>query len=85
MKSWLQLNGLWRLFSGQEKKPVAKPEVKDGKRVVLFCKFCKEEGKKDDAGNVDMFWRCLGGAEDAAKAEVVGDTFARVWSIFWSD
>ena len=35
MKSWLQLNGLWRLVSGQEKKPVAKPEVKDSKGHVV--------------------------------------------------
>ena len=27
MKSWLQLNGLWRLVSGQEKKPAPKPEI----------------------------------------------------------
>jgi hypothetical protein len=35
MKSWLQLNGLWHLVSGQEKKPVAKPEVKDSKGQVI--------------------------------------------------
>ena len=35
MKSWLQLNGLWCLVSGQEKKPVAKPEVKDSKGQVI--------------------------------------------------
>ena len=29
MKSWLQLNGLWRLVSGQEKKPAPIPGVKD--------------------------------------------------------
>ena len=35
MKSWLQLNGLWRLVSGQEKKPAAKPEIKDSKGQVV--------------------------------------------------
>ncbi len=29
MKSWLQLNGLWRLVSGLERKPVGRAEVKD--------------------------------------------------------
>jgi hypothetical protein len=29
IKSWLQLNGLWRLVSGLEKKPAAKPEITD--------------------------------------------------------
>jgi hypothetical protein len=35
MKSWLQLNGLWHLVSGQEKKPTAKPKIFDssGKSV----------------------------------------------------
>jgi hypothetical protein len=35
MKSWLQLNGLWRLVSGSEKKPAGKPEVLDSKGTVL--------------------------------------------------
>jgi hypothetical protein len=35
MKSWLQLNGLWHLVLGQEKKPVAKPKVKDSKGQVI--------------------------------------------------
>ncbi|KAH9009572.1 hypothetical protein EDB84DRAFT_1280392 [Lactarius hengduanensis] len=35
MKSWLQLNGLWRLVSGSEKKPVGKPEVLDSQGIVL--------------------------------------------------
>ena len=40
MKSWLQLNGLWHLVSGQEKKPAAKPEIIDsqGKVVTLHAK-----------------------------------------------
>src|SRR5260370_2512886 len=29
MKSWLQLNGLWHLVSGLERKPVGRAEVKD--------------------------------------------------------
>jgi transposase InsO family protein len=29
IKSWLQLNGLWRLVSGLEKKPAGKPEIMD--------------------------------------------------------
>ena len=52
---------------------------------ALFCKFCEEEGEEDDAGNVDALWRCLGGAEDAAKVEVVEDKFAHVWFIFQSN
>jgi hypothetical protein len=35
MKSWLQLNGLWYLVSGQEKKPAAKPKIKDSKGQVV--------------------------------------------------
>jgi len=35
MKSWLQLNGLWHLVSGQEKKPAAKSEIKDSKGAVV--------------------------------------------------
>jgi len=35
MKSWLQLNGLWCLVLGQEKKPAAKPEIKDSKGAVV--------------------------------------------------
>ena len=35
MKSWLQLNGLWRLLSDVEKKPEAKLKVKDSKGNIL--------------------------------------------------
>ena len=56
-----------------------------GQLEALFCKVCEEEGEEDDAGNVDAFWRHLGGAEDAANAEVVEDKFVHVWSIFQSD
>ena len=35
MKSWLQLNGLWRRESGEEKKPAAKPEINDSKGQVV--------------------------------------------------
>jgi hypothetical protein len=34
MKSWLQLNGLWRLVAAQEKKPAAKPEIIDSSGQV---------------------------------------------------
>ena len=56
-----------------------------GRLEALFCEFYEEEGQGDDAGNVDVFWRCLGGAEDAVNAEVVEDKFAHVWSIVRSD
>ena len=49
---------------------------------ALFCEFCEEEGEGDDAGNVDTFWGRLGGAEDAANAEVVEDKLVHVWSMF---
>ena len=35
MKSWLQLNGLWRLVSGLERKPVGRAEVKDAHGNVV--------------------------------------------------
>ena len=35
VKSWLQLNGLWHLVSGLEKKPVAKPEISDSSGSVI--------------------------------------------------
>ena len=35
MKSWLQLNGLWHLVSGSDKKPAAKPEIKDSSGTIL--------------------------------------------------
>ena len=45
MKSWLQLNGLWRLVSGQEKKPAAKPEIKDSKGQVVSQAVALDEDK----------------------------------------
>src|SRR5437588_2290381 len=45
MKSWLQLNGLWRLVSGQEKKPAAKPEIKDSKGQVVSKAVALDEDK----------------------------------------
>jgi hypothetical protein len=45
---------------------------------ALFCEVWEEEDEEDDAGKVDVFWGRLRGAEDAAKAEVVEDKFARV-------
>ena len=47
MKSWLQLNGLWRLVSGSEKKPTGKPEVLDSKGVVLSAAVPPDEDKPD--------------------------------------
>jgi hypothetical protein len=35
IKSWLQLNGLWRLVSGLEKKPAEKPEIKDSSGNIV--------------------------------------------------
>ena len=45
MKSWLQLNGLWRLVSGQEKKPAAKPEIKDSRDQVVSKAVALDEDK----------------------------------------
>ena len=45
MKAWLQLNGLWRLVSGSEKKPAGKPEVLDAKGNVLTAAVPPDEDK----------------------------------------
>ena len=45
MKSWLQLNGLWCLVSGQEKKPATKPEIKDSKGQVVSKVVTLDEDK----------------------------------------
>ena len=45
MKSWLQLNGLWRLVSGQEKKPAAKSEIKDSNGQVVSKAVALDEDK----------------------------------------
>ena len=45
MKSWLQLNGLWRLVSGQEKKPVAKPEIIDSSGTVVAPAVALDEDR----------------------------------------
>ena len=39
----------------------------------------------EGAGDVDVFCERLGGAADAAKAEVVEERLARMWSMFRSD
>ena len=52
---------------------------------ALFCEFCDEEGEGEDADDEDAFWEHLGGAEDAAKAKVIEDRVARVWSMLRSD
>ena len=36
MKSWLQLNGLWRLVASQEKKPAEKPEIIDSSGQITL-------------------------------------------------
>ena len=47
IKSWLQLDGLWRLVSGAEKKPTGKPEVLDSEGVVLSAAVPPDEDKLD--------------------------------------
>ncbi len=47
MKSWLQLNGLWPLVSGSEKKPVEKPKVLDSKGHVVSPAVPPDEDKLD--------------------------------------
>ena len=47
MKSWLQLNGLWCLVSGSEKKPVEKPEVLDSKGLVVSPAVPPDKDKLD--------------------------------------
>ena len=56
-----------------------------GRLGALFCEFWEEEGEEDDAGAVDAFCERLGAPEDAAKAEVVEERLARVWSMLRSD
>ena len=41
----LQLNGLWRLVSGQEKKPAAKPEIKDSSGNLVSSAVALDEDK----------------------------------------
>ena len=45
MKSWLQLNGLWRLVSGQEKKPAPKPEIIDSSGSTVSPAVALDEDK----------------------------------------
>jgi hypothetical protein len=45
MKPWLQLNGLWHLVSGQEKRPEAKPKVKDSRGHVVTPEALLDEEK----------------------------------------
>jgi len=52
---------------------------------ALFRNGWDEEVEEDNAGDVDAFCKRLAGAEDAAKAEVVEDKLAHVWSMFQSD
>ena len=59
IKSWVQLNGLWRLVSGSEKKPAGKPKVLDSKGVVINAAVPPDE---------DMLERWESKAESAAGA-----------------
>ena len=45
MKSWLQLNGLWRLVSGSEKNPAEKPEIKDSSGKLVSKAVPVDEDK----------------------------------------
>jgi len=45
MKSWLQLNGLWCLVSSSDKKPVAKPKIKDSSGTILSQAVPLDEDK----------------------------------------
>jgi hypothetical protein len=45
IKSWLQLNGLWHLVSGQEKKPAPKPKVRDSQGQVITPAIAVDEEK----------------------------------------
>ena len=45
MKSWLQLNGLWHLVSGQEKKPAPKPEIIDSSGNTVSPAVALDEDK----------------------------------------
>ena len=45
IKSWLQLNGLWRLVSGLEKKPASKPEITDSAGNVVSAAVAIDEDK----------------------------------------
>ena len=45
MKAWLQLNGLWRLVSGSQKKPAGKPEVLDSKGAVITAAVPPDEDR----------------------------------------
>jgi hypothetical protein len=73
MKSWLQLNGLWCLVSGQEKKPVAKPEVKDHKGQVVSKAVDVDEGIRACCWNCAMSTRVRGDGGQWAMAMVPGN------------
>ena len=45
IKSWLQLNGLWHLVSGLEKKPAEKPEIKDSTGHIISKAIPLDEDK----------------------------------------
>ena len=45
IKSRLQLNGLWCLVSGLEKKPAAKPEITDSSGSVITPAVALDEDK----------------------------------------
>ena len=53
IKSWLQLNGLWRLVSGLERKPVRRAEVRDTQsgNVVTLAVWMLDDGWVRALGN----------------------------------
>ncbi len=55
-----------------------------GQFEALFCKFWEEDGEEEDAGDVEGFWKALGGAKDAENVEEVEERLAHVWSMFQS-
>jgi hypothetical protein len=45
IKSQLQLNGLWRLVSGSDKRPAEKPEIKDSSGNIVSKAVPLDEDK----------------------------------------
>src|SRR6266850_2125901 len=47
IKSWLQLNSLWHLVNGSDKRPAEKPEIKDSSGTILSQAVPLDEDKLD--------------------------------------
>ncbi|KAI0292333.1 hypothetical protein B0F90DRAFT_1558771, partial [Multifurca ochricompacta] len=45
IKTWLQLNGLWRLVTGLDKRPTATPEIKDSGGNIISVAIPLDEDK----------------------------------------